>query len=198
MRRVRPVCPILLSLRSSEIPLCTWRDSTYGTLAQLLKERSTFSYVDSAASFSSNGVMAQKKCHFMDPTLNSSLFDFAYFIHDSHSFLDGIVSFKGNSEGYPGHVHGGLSSALMDDACGFLAFARTRHVVTTQLTVHYLKKVELATPYYIFCSFPEGASSLPAESSDMEVYGGIIEPTEGKVCVWAHASFRNLNVRSKL
>ncbi len=54
-------------------------------------------------------------------------------------------------EGYPGHVHGGIVSALLDETIGWACSARAgRLFFTVELNVRFLKAVPAGQPIRVF------------------------------------------------
>jgi len=69
----------------------------------------------------------------------------AYFKRDSDDHLVGRAWFGPETQGPPGHAHGGAMSAVMDETLGAAAWAAGHKVVVARLTVDFRLMVELGT-----------------------------------------------------
>ena len=59
------------------------------------------------------------------------------------------VNFKAQSEGPPGHVHGGASAGLIDEVMGILVWNQKYPGVTQSLNLKYLKALPLNEVSYV-------------------------------------------------
>ena len=69
----------------------------------------------------------------------------AYFKRRGHAGLYGRAWFGPETQGPPGHAHGGSVSAVMDEALGAVAWAEGHHVVVARLSVDFRNMVPLGT-----------------------------------------------------
>ncbi len=58
----------------------------------------------------------------------------------------GTISLTERYEGPPGHVHGGASAALIDDAMGSAAWYAGHQVMTAKMSVNYRRPIPLNMP----------------------------------------------------
>lgn len=68
-----------------------------------------------------------------------------YFRHRRDMGLAGTAWFGPETEGPPGHAHGGSISGVLDEAMGIAAWLAGHAVVAAQLTVNFLAMVPLGT-----------------------------------------------------
>lgn len=64
-------------------------------------------------------------------------------------FLLSKTAFKNQSEGPPGHVHGGASAGLIDEVMGILVWNQNYPCVTQTLTLNYMKPVPIDLEAYL-------------------------------------------------
>lgn len=69
----------------------------------------------------------------------------AYFKRPGDAHLVGRAWFGPETQGPPGHAHGGAVSAVMDEALGAAAWADGHHVVVARLSVDFRAMVPLGT-----------------------------------------------------
>ncbi len=69
----------------------------------------------------------------------------AYFRRDDDRRLVGRAWFGPETEGPPGHAHGGSIAAVLDEALGAAAWAAGQAVVVASLTVEFRRMVPLGT-----------------------------------------------------
>ena len=69
----------------------------------------------------------------------------AYFTRDGDDHLVGRAWFGPETQGPPGHAHGGAVSAVMDETLGAAAWAVGHKIVVARLTVDFRQMVELGT-----------------------------------------------------
>jgi hypothetical protein len=80
----------------------------------------------------------------------SRLFHVQYFDHLLYQdALFATLQFQPDCEGPPGHVHGGASSALLDEALGTLVWHRGYASLTQDLHLHFLRPLPLDTKAYV-------------------------------------------------
>ncbi|KAF0852287.1 mitochondrial PaaI thioesterase domain-containing protein thioesterase [Andalucia godoyi] len=191
-KKGRQQCPISLSISNSTLPEATFHDhpKDYEAILSALQSRQGYKYIESAAAEFSTHLPSAKKYHFMDPKLHPSLFRFDYFVREDGRVLDGLVMFNEKAEGFPGCVHGGVSSALLDDALGFLGFYTIKALVTTELDVRFLNLVKLQTVHYLYVEAvpavdahrydPLYPPSLSSSSSSSSSSCAVSEPERSK------------------
>ena len=63
-------------------------------------------------------------------------------------------------EGYPGIIHGGVLSALLDGAMLHCLFARNQPAVTAELSMQFRHPVEVGIPAMVLARLIEQADSL--------------------------------------
>jgi acyl-coenzyme A thioesterase PaaI-like protein len=81
---------------------------------------------------------------------NSPLFEIEHRIETADTYcLISRVKFKDHSEGPPGHVHGGASAALIDEAMGIVVWHNRFLCVTQALNLKYLKTLPLTLDAYV-------------------------------------------------
>lgn len=68
------------------------------------------------------------------------------------------VRFDERHQGAPRYAHGGAVAALLDDACGYVAYLVSKIFVTAHLEIDYRKPVLLGTEYDVLarCTFTDG------------------------------------------
>jgi uncharacterized protein (TIGR00369 family) len=59
------------------------------------------------------------------------------------------VKFKAKAEGPPGHVHGGASSALVDELMGIVVWHNQFRCLTQNLNLKYLKALPMGTDAFV-------------------------------------------------
>ncbi len=69
----------------------------------------------------------------------------SYFRRSGDSHLVGRAWFGPETQGPPGHAHGGAVSAVMDEALGAAAWADGHHVVVARLSIDFRAMVPLGT-----------------------------------------------------
>jgi acyl-coenzyme A thioesterase PaaI-like protein len=86
-------------------------------------------------------------------------------------------------QGYPGFLHGGISSLLMDAAMANCLFAHTISAVTARLIVRYLLPVEIDQPAIARAWIREYEPPLYVLEAELE--------QKGRILVHASAKFIN-------
>lgn len=68
------------------------------------------------------------------------------------------VCFDERHQGAPHYAHGGAVAALLDDACGYVAYLMSKIFVTAHLEIDYRKPVVLGAEYDVVarCTLTEG------------------------------------------
>lgn len=74
-------------------------------------------------------------------------------------------------EGYPGIIHGGVLSALLDGAMLHCLFARNQPAVTAELSVQFRHPVEVGIPVMVLARLIEQADSLYTLSGEVVQQG---------------------------
>jgi acyl-coenzyme A thioesterase PaaI-like protein len=80
------------------------------------------------------------------------------------------VHFGPGSMGPPGHAHGGAMAAALDEAMGIACYFKMLPVLTSTLTIRYVRMLPLGTEAHITTTVEEGGSR------DVVVRGRLFDP----------------------
>ncbi len=78
----------------------------------------------------------------------STLMGVEFYLQEDGS-VTGVVTLQEGHEGPPFHVHGGVLSALLDEAMGGAAWANGKRVVAVNLNFNFRKPVPLGVPLHV-------------------------------------------------
>ena len=96
--------------------------------------------------------------------------------------LVGRVWFGQGTDGPPGHVHGGASAYILDEAMGSAGWMNELPVVAAKLEFEYLRMVPLEVDLHIEASVKKTAGKR------VEILSKLMLPT-GEVCVTGRGTF---------
>jgi acyl-coenzyme A thioesterase PaaI-like protein len=97
-----------------------------------------------------------------------------------HSVV-GVTTLGLQYQGPPGHIHGGISALLLDDALGVANFCAGAPGMTAMLTLRYRRPTPLFTPLTVT------ARQLSVDGRKIRTSGEIT--AHGEVCVEAEGLF---------
>jgi len=98
------------------------------------------------------------------------------------------VHFGPGSMGPPGHAHGGAMAAVLDEAMGIACYFKLLPVLTSTLTIRYLRMLPLGTEAHITVKVEEG------EGRDIRVHGRLFDPVSDIDFTTAEGVYRKVRL----
>jgi acyl-coenzyme A thioesterase PaaI-like protein len=98
------------------------------------------------------------------------------------------VHFGTGSMGPPGHAHGGAMAAALDEAMGIACYFKMLPVLTSTLTIRYVRMLPLGTEAHLTATVEEG------EGRDVIVKGRLFDPETGSDFTTAEGVYRRVKL----
>jgi uncharacterized protein (TIGR00369 family) len=105
-------------------------------------------------------------------------------LHLHFDLRDGVASarFVGHMDhqGYPGHLHGGVVAALLDEAMGWAVYAQGTLAMTARINVRFRQPVPLETPLTVRAeTMRDRGRALEMRSEIRDPSGQVLAESEG-------------------
>jgi acyl-coenzyme A thioesterase PaaI-like protein len=114
-------------------------------------------------------------------------FRIRYFSDEQTQHFCAIVWFGPETEGPPGHAHGGSIAAVLDEAMGFTAWYHGHRVLAGHLSIDFLRAIPVNTEVWVECWIERvddkkitvrGMISIPDETLYAQGKGLFVELSE--------------------
>lgn len=97
---------------------------------------------------------------------------------------DGVASatFVGHPDhqGYPGHLHGGVVAAVLDEAMGWAAYARGTFAMTARMSVRFRRPVPLGQPLTVTAqALRERGRAIEMRATLRDAAGDVLAEADG-------------------